>query len=137
MFNKLKQGLRSLGEKTSTAASWLGHKVGGAMITISPVVSLFNPVIGSGVASAGLVMKNIGALGDAGKAMLTRGEFHPQEIRRTINGIRNDAGAVLSAYATVRGAGNPLERGRIFFLMSIISNNHHVPQELPRVQPQT
>ena len=62
MFNKLGQGLRWLGEKTSTAASWLGHKVGGALTTISPVVSLFNPVIGSGVASAGLVMKGIGAL---------------------------------------------------------------------------
>ena len=112
MFNKLGQGLRWLGEKTSTAASWLGHKVGGALTTISPVVSLFNPVIGSGVASAGLVMKGIGALGNAGKAMLTRGEFHPQEIRRTINGIRTNVGAVRSAYTEVRGPGNPLERGR-------------------------
>ena len=66
MFNKLGQELRWLGKKTFTAASWLGHKVGGTLITISPVVSLFNPVIGSGVASAGLVMKGIGALGDAG-----------------------------------------------------------------------
>jgi L-seryl-tRNA(Ser) seleniumtransferase len=60
---------------------------------------------------AGLVMKGIGALGDAGKAMLTRGEFHPQEIRRTINGKRTNVGAVRSAYTEVRGPGNPLERG--------------------------
>ena len=74
---------------------------------------LFNPVIGAGVASAGLVLKGVGALGDAGKAFLARGDFNPQAIRRTINGIQNDAGAVRSAYTAVRGAaGNPLERGR-------------------------
>jgi len=112
MFNRLGQGLRWLGEKTFTAASWLEHKVGGALTTISSVVSLFNPVIGSCVASTGLVMKGIGALGDAGKAMLTRGEFHPQEIRRTINGIRNNVGAARSAYTEVRGACIPLEKGR-------------------------
>ncbi len=112
MFNKLGQGLRWLGEKTSTAASWLGHKVGGALTAVSPAVSYFSPAIGAGVASAGLVLKSVGALGDAGKAMLTRGEFHPHEIRRTINGIRSDAGAVRSAYTSVRGAGNPLEKGR-------------------------
>ncbi len=111
MFNKLGQGLRWLGEKTSTAASWLGHKVGGALTAISPAVSHFNPAIAAGVASAGLVLNGVGALGDAGKAMLTRGEFHPQEIRRTINGIRSDASAVRSAYTSVRGAGNPLEKG--------------------------
>ena len=77
MFNKLGQGLRWLGEKTSTAASWLGHKVGRALNTIIPVVSLFNLGIGSGVASAGLVMKGIGALGDPGKAMLTRARSVP------------------------------------------------------------
>ena len=112
MFNKLGQGLRWLGEKTSTAASWLGHKVGGALTAVSPAVSHFSPAIGAGVASAGLVLKGVGALGDAGKAMLTRGEFQPQEIRRTITGIRSDAGAVRSAYTSVRGAANPLEKGR-------------------------
>ncbi len=112
MFNKLGQGLRWLGEKTSTAASWLGHKVGGALTAVSPAVSHFSPAIGAGVASAGMVLKGVGALGDAGKAMLTRGEFHPQEIRRTITGIRSDAGAVRSAYTSVRGAANPLEKGR-------------------------
>ncbi len=112
MSNKLGQGLRWLGEKSSTAASWLGHKVGGALTAISPAVSHFNPAICVSVASTGLVLKGVGALEDAGKAMLTLGDFHPQEIRRTINGIRSDAGAVRSAYTSVRGAGNPLEKGR-------------------------
>jgi len=93
-----------LGEKTSTAASWLGHTLGGTLTSISPVVSLFNPVIGVGVASAGLVLEGVGALGDAGKALMTRGEFNPREIRRTIDGIGSDAGAVRSAYTAVRGA---------------------------------
>jgi hypothetical protein len=58
-------------------------------------------------------MKGVGALGDAGKALMTRGEFNPKKIRQTIDGIRSDAGAVRSAYYAVRGtAGNPLGRGR-------------------------
>ena len=113
MWNKLGHTLRWLGEKGANAASWLGHKVGGGLAAISPVVSLFNPVMGAGVASAGMVLKGIGALGDAGKALMTRDKFNPREIRRTIDGIRSDAGAVRSAYTAVRGAaGNPLERGR-------------------------
>ena len=112
MLNKLGHILRYLGEKTANAASWLGHKVGGGLTSISPVVSLFNPVIGAGVASAGMVLKGVGALGDAGKALIARGDINPWEVRRTIDGIRSDAGAVRAAYNQVRGAGNPLERGR-------------------------
>ena len=113
MFNKLGHGIRWLGEKTSTAASWVGHKVGGALTAISPAVAYFNPAIGAGVASAGMVLRGVGALGDAGKAMMRGGDFNPQAIRRTVDGIRSDAGAVRSAYSAVRGAsGNPLERGR-------------------------
>ena len=113
MFNKLGHGLRWLSEKTTNAASWLGHTVGGALTAISPAVAHFNPAIGAGMASAGMVLKGVGALGDAGKAMMTGGDFNPQVIRRTVDGIRSDAGAVRSAYLAVRGAaGNPLERGR-------------------------
>ncbi len=68
--------------------------------------------MGTGVASAGMVLKGVGALGDAGKALIARGDFNPQTIRWTIDGIRADAGAVRAAYNQVRGAGNPLERGR-------------------------
>ncbi len=112
MFNKIGQGLRWLRDKTSTTASWLRHKVGGALTATSPAVAHFSLSICAGVASAGLVMKGVGALGDAGKAMLTRCDFHPQEIRRTINGVRSDAGAVRSASTTLRGTSNPLEKGR-------------------------
>ena len=73
MFNKLGQGLRWLGEKTSTTASWLGHKVGGAMTAICPAVARFNPTIGDGLASAGMIIKGVGALGNAGKAMMKGG----------------------------------------------------------------
>jgi hypothetical protein len=114
MFNKLGRGLRWLGEKTSNAASWLGHNVvGGALTDISPAVVHFNPTIGAGIASAGMVLRSFGALRDAGKAMMRGGDFNPQAIRRTVDGIRSDAGAVRSAYSAVREAvGNPLERGR-------------------------
>ncbi len=112
MLNKLGQGLRWLGEKTYTAASWLGHKLGGALTAISLAVSHFNPSISASVASAGMLLKGVGALGDAGEAMMRGGDFNPQAVRRTVDGIRNDAGAVRSAYTAVLGAGNPLEGGR-------------------------
>ncbi len=113
MVNKLGQGLRWLGEKTSNAASWLGHKVGGALTDISPAFAHLNPTIGAGMASAGMVLKGVGALGDAGKAMMRGEDFNPHAIRRTIDGIRSDASAVRSAYSAGRGAaGSRLERGR-------------------------
>ncbi len=60
-----------------------------------------------------VVMKGVGALGDAIKALMARVEFNPREIRWTIDEIRSDAGAVRSAYTTVQGAaGNSLERLR-------------------------
>ncbi len=110
MFNKLGHGLRWLDEKTTTAASWLGHKVGGALTAISPAVALLNPVLGAGVASAGMVMKGVGVLRNAGKAIMRGGDFNPQVIQRTVGGIRNDAGVVRSAYSAIRGPDHPLER---------------------------
>jgi hypothetical protein len=113
MWNKLGHTLSWLGEKGANAASWLGQKVGGGLAAISPVVSLFNPVIGVGAASAGMVQKGIGALGDAGKALLARGDFNPQVMQRIVDGIRSDTAVVRAAYTEVRGGiGNPLERWR-------------------------
>ncbi len=87
--------------------------MGGALTAISPVVAYFNPTIGGGMASARLVFRDVGALGVAGKAMLRGGNLNPHVIRRTIDDICSDAGAVRSAYSAVRGASrNPLERGR-------------------------
>jgi hypothetical protein len=112
MFKNLGHDLRWFGEKTTTAASWLGHKVRGASTAISPVVAHFNLVLGAGEASVGMVMKEVGALGDARKAIMRGGYFSLQAIQRTVNGKRNDAGAFWSAYSTIRGLDNPLERGR-------------------------
>ena len=113
MWNKLGHTLRWLCEKGANAASWLGHKVGGGLNAISPVVSLFYPVIGAGVVSAGMTLKGVGALGDAGKALLARGDFNPQTIRPTVDGILSNTAAVCVASTEVRGGmGNPLERWR-------------------------
>ena len=81
--------------------------MGGTLTTMSPVFSFFSPVIGSGVASVGIVMKGIGALGDAGKPMMTHSEFHPREIWRIINGIRDNDGVDHNAYTRVQGIGQP------------------------------
>jgi hypothetical protein len=81
--------------------------VGGGITAISFAVSVFNPVLWAGVASAGLVLKSVGALGDAGKALIARGDFNTQAIKRTIDGIRADAGTVRAAYNEVRGRAIP------------------------------
>ncbi len=112
MFNKLGRGVRWLGDTTTTDASWLGHKVGGALTAISPAAAHFNPAFGARLASVGMVMKGVGALGDAGKAIIRGGDFNPHAIRWTVDGIRSDAGAARSAYSAIRGPGNPLERCR-------------------------
>ena len=78
MINKLGHILRYLGEKMANAASWLGHNAGGGLASISYVVSLFNHVMGAGIASAGMVLKDVGALGDAGKALIPGGTLTPQ-----------------------------------------------------------
>ena len=112
MFNKLGQGLRWLGEKVAGGASFFGNKVGGALMSLSPVISLFNPVLGAGAASAGAVFKGAGALGDLGTALLRGQGVHIRAVRQTVNGIRSDAAGVRDAYNTIRDPGNPLERRR-------------------------
>ena len=112
-FNKLGKGLRFLGEKASAGASWLGHKVGGALMSLSPAAAYFNPAVGAGMASAGAVMKGVGALGDMGMAALKPGGgVNIQALRQTVDNIRSDAAGVKAAYNVVRGPGNPLERRR-------------------------
>ncbi len=112
MFSKLGPGLCWLGEKMAMAASWPGHKVSGALTTISPAVAHFNPVLGERLASARMIFKGVSALGDAMKSIMRSGDFNPQVTRRTVDGIRKVAGAVRSAYSAIRGPGSPLERGR-------------------------
>ena len=113
MLDKLGRGLRWFGEKATTAASWIGSKAGGALVHAAPAIAMFNPALGGMAASAGMALKGVGAIGDMGKALLRGGgDFNPQAVRRTVDGIRSDVGNIRSAYAAVRGQGNPLERGR-------------------------
>jgi hypothetical protein len=85
--------------------------MGSVLTPISPAVAYFSPSIGAGTASAGMVLRGVGALKDARKAMIRGGDFNPQTIRRTVDGIRSDTGTVRSAYSSVRGASeNPFER---------------------------
>ena len=113
MFNKLGQGLRWLGEKTSNAASWLGHKVGGALTAISPAVAHFNFNHRRRNGIRRKCPKRRRGSGGRREGHAERRDFNSHAIRRTVDGIRSDAGAVTSAYSAFRGAaGNQLERGR-------------------------
>ena len=109
-LTKIGQGLRWFGEKMAAGASFIGHKVGGALTSMSPAVAAFNPVLGAGMASAGLVAKGVGAIGDMGKAALSGGRVDTGALRQTVGQIHSDASKVKQAYQTIRGQGNPLER---------------------------
>ena len=69
-WGKVGSKFKALGSKVAGAASFLGNKVGNALLTISPVATLINPAIGARLAGAGAVAKGIGALGDFGKSLL-------------------------------------------------------------------
>ena len=113
-LSKFGVALRSLGEKASTTVSNLGHKVGNALLSAAPVVSAFAPGVGAGVASAGLVAKGVGQVGDWGRAALSGGGGGDMAALKGIGGqIRNDARAVQQAYSAGRsGVRSALERGR-------------------------
>lgn len=112
MLNKLGKGLRFIGEKMAAGASWIGHKVGGGLLSLSPALSMVSPNLGAGAASVGAVLRGVGALGDMGAAALRGGGINTQAIRQTVGGIASNAAGVKAAYSAVRGAGNPLERSR-------------------------
>ncbi len=110
MLNKLGKGLRWLGEKVTGGASWLENKMGGSLLSMSPALSMVCPKLGAGAASAGAVLRVVGALGDMGGAALRGGGINTQAIRQTVGNIRSDAQGVKAAYNAVRGPGYPLER---------------------------
>jgi hypothetical protein len=113
MLNKFGAALRAFGSKASVATSWLGHKVGNALTAAAPVVSAISPTLGAGVASAGLVAKGVGTLGDWGRLSLASGNMNFQSLRGIGGQIRNDAAAVRSAYSDGRaGVRSALERGK-------------------------
>ena len=114
MFSKALRTLRFLGEKISSGASYIGHKGGNFLMRASPVLAAINPELGAAAAGAGGVLKGVGTLGDIGKAAMG-GSFGTQDvknIRSTLGSMKSDAQAVRSAYNSVRGPGNPLERRR-------------------------
>ncbi len=110
MFNKL--GLRWLGEKAIAGASVIGNKVGGALMSLSLAISIVSPNLGAGAASAGAILKRVGALGDMGGSILKGGGVNAGAIRKTVNDMRSDAVGVKDAYSSLRGPGNSLERRR-------------------------
>ncbi len=112
MLNKVGIGLRWLDEKVTEGASWIGSKVGGTLLSVSPALSMVSPHLGAGAAAAGSVLRDVGALGDMGRAALRGGDIITQAIRQTVGNIRSDAQAVRAAYNAARGPGNPLERPR-------------------------
>ncbi len=93
-------------------ASWVGSKVGGTLSSMSPALSMVSPNLGVGAASAGAVLRVVGALGGMGGAALQGGGVNTQAIRQTVRNISSDAQGVKAAYNAVRGPGNPLERPR-------------------------
>ena len=81
-------------------------------MSLSPAISVVSPNLGAGAASAGAVLKGVGALGDMGGSILRGGGINTGAIRQTVSGMRSDAASVKVAYSSLRGSGNPLERRR-------------------------
>ena len=82
------------------------------MLSMSPALSMVSPNLGAGAASAGAVLRGVGALVEMGRAALRGGGINTKAIRQTVGNIRSDAKGVKAAYNAVRGPGNPLERPR-------------------------
>jgi hypothetical protein len=80
MLHKLGKGLRWLGEKVTGGAPWLGIKVGGSLLSMSPALGVVSPNLGVGAATAGSVLRDIGALGDMGGATLRGGGVNTHAI---------------------------------------------------------
>ena len=79
---------------------------------MSLALNIISPNLGTGAASAGVVLRGVGALGDFCGAALGGGGINTQTIRETIWNIRSDAQGMKAAYNAVRGPGNPLEGPR-------------------------
>ena len=88
-----------MGEKATAGASFLGNKVGGALMPLSLATSMVSPNLGAGAASAGAVLKGVGALGDMGGSILRGGGVNTGAIRQTVSGMRSDAACVRTRQA--------------------------------------
>jgi len=115
MLTKIGKRLRYAGEKLAAGASWLGNKVGGALLSASPVLTAINPAIGAAAVSAGGVLKGVGTLGDLGQNALRAGKIDigmVGQAKSALSGIRSDAQAIRAAYQGIRGPQSQIERPR-------------------------
>ena len=101
-----------MGEQATTGISFIGNKVGDALMYLSPAIITISSNLGSGAASACAVLKGTGAFGDMGGSILRGGCVNTGAIRQTVSGTRSDAAGVKSAYSSLRSPENPLERHR-------------------------
>lgn len=111
-ISKIGRGLRFLGEKVASGAQWLGNKVGGTLLSLSPAVSAFNPALGAGMAAAGGVAEGIGAIGGAAMSAMHGGIVDADRIRGGVDAIRSGASGVRAAYNAARGPSSQIERNR-------------------------
>ena len=119
MLNKFEKGLRWLEQKLTRGASWMGSKVGGTLVSMSPALSMVSPNLGAGAASAGAVLRGVGALGDVGGVALRGAGVNTQAIRKTVGNFRSDAQGVKAAYNAARGPGNILKHPRLNLCLHI------------------
>jgi hypothetical protein len=115
MLTKIGKRLRYAGEKLAASASWLGNKVGGALLSASPVLTAINPAIGAAAVSAGGVLKGVGTLGDLGQNALRAGRIDMGMVgqaKSALSGIRSDAQAIRAAYQGIRMPQSKIERPR-------------------------
>ena len=84
-------------------------------MSLSPAISIVSPNLGAGAASAGAVLKRVGALGDMGGLIRRGGGVNTSAIRQMVSGMRSDAADVKAAYSSLRGPGDSLEGRRYIF----------------------
>jgi hypothetical protein len=111
-FGKLGHAARYIGSKIAGPVSYLGHKVGTALLTAAPAAAFINPALGAGFAGAGAIAQGIGAIGDVGKSLLS-GNAGKTELDRGKAGVGQIKGGVAglrSAYKSYKSKSG-LEKG--------------------------
>ena len=66
-------------------------------MSLSLAISMVSSNLGAGAASAGAVLKGMGALGDMGGSILRGSGLNTGDIRQTVSGMRSDAVGVKAA----------------------------------------
>jgi hypothetical protein len=97
-FGKVGHVAGYIGSKIVGPVSFLGHKVGTALLTIAPAAALINYALGAGFAGAGVSAQGIGAIGDVGKRPMS-GNAGKSEMDRGKAGVGQIRGGVASLRA--------------------------------------